>query len=99
MIAELLDGGDMRADGNILVEDLYRLSAALDDGAARAGSLKSDEDDGVLGIREAMDEMVQDASSGRHATGGDDDLGKMRVVDLLGVFLFRLEGEALPLER
>ena len=83
MVAELLKNRDLSANRDHLTEDFHLRCAALDDKAARAGCLESNEQNQISGIGQALRQVVKNAASGRHAAGGNDDTRKTRVVDLL----------------
>src|SRR5437763_9810141 len=98
MIAELLQSGYMRADRRLVREYAYCFGSALDRSSACARSLKTDKDHLVTGIRQALHQVVQNASSGDHAAGRDNDAGIVDLIDLFGVFLLGREVKALPVQ-
>src|SRR5262249_42011983 len=67
VIAELLQGGHLRANGHFVAENLDRWGAALDDETTRARRLKTDKQHKVLRIRQALRQVMQHASAGGHA--------------------------------
>ena len=85
VVAELFEGGDLRAHGNDLAEDLHLARAVLDLAAARAHRLEADEQDEVARVRQALDQVVLDAAALAHSVGGDDDRREVALVDLLGL--------------
>src|SRR5437879_1397545 len=99
VVAELFESGDLRSDRNVFAEDLHFVGFALDGETAGARSLESDEQDEVSRVWEALRQMMKDATSGDHATGRNDDRRHSGVVDLLGFFGGRGEGESRPRQR
>ena len=99
MVAELLQGRDLRADGDLLAEDLHRRCTALDDRAAGSRSLESDKEDQIFRVGKTLHKVMLDASAGRHAAGRDDDAGEFGVVDLLRIFDFVVKIKILPGQR
>ena len=69
VIAELLERGYLGAYWNHLTENLHLRRATFDCEASRAWRLKSNKNDSVLGIRQALNQVMLNASSGDHATG------------------------------
>src|SRR5205823_9887471 len=67
--------------------------------SACAWGLKSDEDHRVRRIRQPLRKMVLNSAASHHAARGDDDAGRLRLVDLLRLFCSLREVEALPLQR
>ena len=94
MIAELLKRRHLRANRHHLTKDFYLRRAALDGKSACAWGLKSDEDHRVLRIRQPLRKMVLNSAASHHAARGDDDAGRLRLVDLLRLFCSLREVEA-----
>src|SRR4051812_37007950 len=69
VIAELLERCDLGSNGNVVTKNLDLLSSALDCKSARAGGLKSNKQDEISGIGQALGEVMQNASAGSHAAG------------------------------
>ena len=67
MVAELLEGGDLRANRHHVSINFYFGRAALDRETARARGLEADKDHGVLGVRQPLHKVVLNAAPGHHA--------------------------------
>ena len=96
MVAELLQRGDLGADGNLLAKHLYLRRAVLDGESPRTRRLEADEQHQVSRIGQAQHQVVQYPSSCDHAAGGDDDAGILGIVDLLGFVLGDIEVKVWP---
>src|SRR6516165_8369882 len=96
MIAELFQGSHLSLHGNLLSEYLDFLRAVLDVESSRAGRLKSDEQDEVSRVRQALDQVMQYASAGCHAARRNDDCRVLRLIDLLGIVGREIEVEIGP---
>src|SRR6185369_14783572 len=99
MIAELLEGKNLRPDRNHLAEDLHFLGSALNGESARARRLKSDKEHQVSWVRQTQKQVVEDAATGDHSARRDDDAGILDLVDLLGILRSTGKGKAVPLQR
>lgn len=71
--AEGMDAGADVEAGAVEVDIAAARSVALDCPAGGAGGLVADEEDVVAWVAEHGFEVVDDASAGAHAAGGDDD--------------------------
>src|SRR5271157_3277762 len=97
MVAELLQRGDLRADGDLLTKDLDCLCTALDSESSRPRRLKADEEHQVSRLRQALHQVMQYASAGDHATGGNDNARIPGFIDLLRLLLRDIEVKVRPL--
>src|SRR5579871_3325855 len=89
VITELFDCRDLGTDWNDVAKNFDFRRAALNGGTASSGRLKSNKDDQGSGIGQALREMMLNASSCHHSTGGNNNAGIAAVIDFLG-FLGRL---------
>src|SRR5437762_10542719 len=96
VVAELFERGHLRPDGDYLSEYLHFRRAAFYRGAASSRRLETDEDDRILWIRKSLREVMLNASAGHHAAGGDNDQGKLILVDLLRLLRSGSERDARP---
>lgn len=80
-----MDAGDAGADVDVDAEDADGGRSFEEGAAAGPGGLVADEADEVAGVGGEPLEVVEDASAGEHAAGGDDDAGAGEVVELLRI--------------
>ena len=73
-----VEGLDFGLHGEFVAEDADLLFAVLDAAAEGVFGLVADEEDEVLGVFDAVLEMVEDAAVFAHAGGGDDDGWRFR---------------------
>src|SRR5882672_6601956 len=99
MIAELLKGSDLSSNWDEVSEDLHFRRAALYDCAPRAGCLEPNEEYEILGIRQTLRQMVQDASARHHTARRNNDRGILVRIDFLRLFGRLCEGDSRPVER
>src|SRR5882724_7854476 len=99
MIAELLKRCDLSANWDEVPEDLHLGRAALDDCPPRARRLEPDEEYEVLRVRQALGEVMQNASTRRHTARRDNDRRILTCIDFLRLFGRLCEGESRPVER
>src|SRR5271157_6445569 len=96
VVAELLQRGDLRADGNLLAKHLHLGRAVLDGESSRTRRLEADEQYQVSRIGEAQHQVVQYASTRDHAAGRDDNARILGIIDLLRVVLRDIEMKVRP---
>ena len=98
MIAELFKGHDLSTNRDHIAEDLHFVRPAFDRCSTRAGRLKSDEEDGVFGIRQAQRQVMQNPAACRHTARRNNDRWVVHLVDFLGLLGCRREYESGPLQ-
>ena len=62
------EGGNLRANGNHLPENLYLVRATLDGKTPRSRCLKTYKDDRIPRVGQSLDQMVLDAAAGQDKT-------------------------------
>src|SRR5579883_977883 len=99
VIAKLLECGDLSSNGNNLAKDLHFCRTSLDSCTTRARCLKADKQDKVARVRQALQQMVLDATARYHSTGRNNNAGELAIVDPFRLLLCLRKRESLPLER
>src|SRR5262245_15280519 len=95
MRRETINNVDLRPHGIIDAKNADLPRTLREQPTTGTERLKADENNGIPVVRQALNQMMENAAACSHAVGGNDDRRKAMLVDCLGFFDSTRELDAL----